>query len=111
MRCIAGKEDLQTVCVILLRYTEVWCPLAVHKHLIDFDLTVQSAVDYFAGVDFGTRRQLVHWVMRSKGILAVLVNDKAGMHGKGMPTAAESELLCEFLGAEVDEIDPNWPIN
>lgn len=111
MRCIAGKENLQTICVILLCDAEVWCPFAVHEYLIDFDLAVQSAIDYFARVDFGTGWELVHWVMRSKGILAVLVNDKAGMHGKGMPTAAESELLCEFLGAEVDEIDPNWPIN
>jgi len=63
------------------------------------------------GVNSGAGREFAHWVMCSKGILVVLVNDKAGMDGKDGPRAAKSELLCEFMRAEVDKIDPISPVN
>lgn len=49
--------------------------------------------------------------MCSKCILAILVDDEAGMDGEDVPGTSEGEFLCEFLGAEVDEIEARWPVD
>ena len=52
--------------------------------------------------------QSVHGVVGSKCVLAILVDEKPGMHRKGMPGTSECELPSELLGSKMDQVEPSW---
>lgn len=109
---ITRKKDLQAIRMILLSNTKIRRPFTMRRYFIDLEFVSlaeasKSTVYYLARIH-ATLRKLVHRVMSSKDIFAVLVDQKPSMCRKGMPDTPKVELLSKLSRTEMHEVESSW---